>query len=204
MKYAVLARRAIGIGLGISVLAAGSSQAAASTAPAVDTSACASPLLTQPFASANDNNWYTLVPGESPGSFDGSNWQLSGGARIITTKLADGTTSSVLDLPSGAKAVSPTMCITSDYPTARTMVKDVVGSEGVFFYVSYEGTNTWDTPKNTGQVHGNNTAWTLSGSVNVQPNGTSGWQPVRFTLIGGGKTSDFQVYNLYIDPSMRK
>ena len=118
----------------------------------------------------------------------------------MTTTLANGSTGTVLDLPSGAKAVSPTMCVTSDYPTARTMVKDVVGSEGVFFYVSYEGTNTWDSPRNTGQVHGNNTAWTLSGKVNVQPSGTPGWQPVRFTLIGGGKTSRFQIYDLYVDP----
>jgi hypothetical protein len=203
MKYAVLARRALGIGFGISVLAAGSSQAA-TTATTVDTSACTTPLLTQPFASANDNNWYTLAPGESSGSFDGTGWQLSAGARIITTTLADGTKSNVLDLPSGAQAVSPTMCVSSDYPTARTMVKDVVGSEGVFFYVSYEGTNTWNVPKNTGQVHGTQTVWTLSNPVNVQPSNAPGWQPVRFTLVGGGKTSDFQVYNLYIDPSMRR
>ncbi len=50
-----------------------------------------------------------------------------------------------------------------------TMVRDVVGSEGVFFYVGYEGTNTWTNPRNTGQVHGQQTAWTLSNPVNVQP-----------------------------------
>jgi hypothetical protein len=82
------------------------------------------------------------------------------------------------------------------------MVRDVVGSEGVFFYVSYMGTNTWNVPKNTGQVHGSGTAWTLSDPVNMQPNNLAGWQPVRITLIPGGKTSDFQVYNLDIDPRM--
>jgi hypothetical protein len=40
--------------------------------------------------------------------------------------------------------------------------------------------------------------------VRAQAANAPGWQPVRFTLIGGGKTSDFQVYNLYIDPSMRR
>ena len=80
------------------------------------------------------------------------------------------------------------------------MVKDVVGSEGVFFSVSYQGTNTWDFPRNTGQVHGSGTAWTLSGKVNVQPSNVPGWQPVRFTLIAGGKTSRFQIYDLYVDP----
>jgi hypothetical protein len=201
MKYAVLARRAVCMAAGLTALVAGSAQAA--TTGSVDTSACTNPLLTQPFLSSHDSNWYTLIPGQTPGNFDGTGWQLSGGARIITTTLADGSTAHVLDLPSGSRAVSPTMCVTSDYPTARTMVRDVKGSEGVFFYVSYEGTNTWTTPKNTGQVHGAQTAWTASTPVNVQPSNTPGWQPVRFTFVPGGNTSDFQLYDIYIDPHCR-
>lgn len=201
MKYAVLTRRAACIAAGIAALAAGNAQAATTTS--IDTSACASPLLTQPFLSAHDSNWYTLIPGQTPGNFDGTGWQLTGGARIITTTLADGSTASVLDLPSKSKAVSPTMCVTSSYPTARTMVRDVKGSEGVFFYVSYEGTSTWTNPKNTGQVHGQQTAWTLATPVNVQPSNALGWQPVRFTFVPGGNTSDFQLYDIYIDPHCR-
>jgi hypothetical protein len=201
MNNRVLARRAIGIALGIVAVAGGSAQAA-TTAP-VDTSMCSDPLLSQPFTSAHDNNWYTLAPGESADMFNAAGWQLSGGARIITTTLADGSAGSVLDLPSGSKAVSPTMCVTSEYPVARTMVRDVVGSEGVFFYVGYEGTNTWANPRNTGQVHGNQTAWTLANPVNVQPNGAQGWQLARFTLVAGGKTSDFQLYDFYVDPHCR-
>ena len=79
-------------------------------------------------------------------------------------------------------------------------MRDVVGSEGVFFYVSYAGTNTWNNPQNTGQVHGQQTNWTLSNPVNVQPSNTPGWQLVRFTFVAGGKTSDFQIYNFYVDP----
>jgi hypothetical protein len=179
-----------------------SSSAKAATV-SVDTSMCSDPLLTQPFLSAGDRNWYTLVPGQSPDNFDGGGWTLTGGAKTVTRTLGDGSTGSVLDLPSGSKAVSPTICVTSSYPTARMMVRDVAGSEGVFFDVSYEGTSTWYTPKNTGQVHGAGTAWTLSGSVNLQPFNVAGWQPVRFTLVPGGKTSDFQVYNFYVDPRMR-
>jgi hypothetical protein len=82
-------------------------------------------------------------------------------------------------------------------------LRDLELSDGVFFYVSYEGTSTWNTPKNTGQVHGNNTAWTLSNPTNLQPYNVTGWQPMRITLIPGGNTSDFQIYNLYIDPRMR-
>jgi hypothetical protein len=198
-KY-LFSLRSLALGGLLAACAAVPAQAATA---AVDTSICSNPLLTQPFLPAHDSNWYTLLPGETPGNFNGAGWTLSGGAQIITTTLADGSTASVLDLPSGSKAVSPTICVTSDYPTARAIVRDVVGSEGVFFNVSYEGTNTWNTPKNTGQIHGSGTAWTLVTPVNVQPYKTTGWQPMQITLIPGGKSSDFQVYNLYVDPRAR-
>jgi hypothetical protein len=200
MKNPLFMYRAAGLAMILGSLMAAPAQAATSS---VDTSMCSNPLLSQPFLASGDSKWYTLMPGESADNFAGNGWQLSGGAKIVATKLADGTTGSVLDLPSGSKAVSPIVCVTSSYPTARTMVRNVKGSEGVFFYVSYEGTSTWNTPKNTGQVHGNNTAWTLSDPVNLQPYNITGWQPMRITLIPGGNTSDFQIYNLYVDPRMR-
>jgi hypothetical protein len=176
---------------------------AASGVTSVDTSACTSPVLSQSFLSARDNNWYTLVPGESPDSFDGSGWTLSGGASVVTTSLQDGSQGSVLDLPSGASALSPAICVTSDYPVARTIVRNVVGAEGVQFYVSYEGTNTWLNPRNTGQVHGQQSNWTLSDPVNLQPTVAAGWQIVRFKFVAGGQHSDFQIYDFYVDPRMK-
>lgn len=183
-------------------LAAGCASIGATPALAgpITVNKCTSPVLSQPFVPFGDANYYFLVPGEKPGSFSGSSWTLSGGASIVKTTMPDGTTGSVLDLPSGSEAVSPTVCVSSDYPTARTMVRNVVGSEGVFFYVSYENTPTWVTPKNTGQVHGTGTAWTLSDPVNVQPSSVAGWQLARFVFIPGGTTSDFQIYNFYVDP----
>jgi hypothetical protein len=194
-------RRVLGLAGLTATVAAGTAHAATTTP--VDTSWCATPTLSQPFGSVGDNGWYTLIPGETADSFNGTGWQLSGGAQIITVTLADGSLGQVLDLPSGSKAVSPPMCVESNYPTARTIVRDVKGSEGVFFYVGYEGTNTWGNPRNTGQVHGQHTNWTVSDSVNVQPSNAAGWQPVQFTLEAGGKTSDFQVYDFYVDPHSR-
>ena len=55
------------------------------------------------------------------------------------------------NLPSGSQAVSPVMCVDNGYQTARTEVRDVVGSEGVVFAVAYEGTNTWTSPLSSGQ-----------------------------------------------------
>jgi hypothetical protein len=169
-----------------------------------DLGTCASPSLSQTFLSTKDRNWYTLAPGQSPDGFNGSGWTLTNGAQVVTTQLQNGQTGSVLNLPSGAAAVSPPICITSDYPTARSLVRNVVGGEGVQFYVSYAGTRTWEQPKNTGQLHGQKTNWTISDPVNLQPdNHTMGWQIVRFAFVAGGRTSDFQVYDFYVDPRMK-
>lgn len=191
------ARYTLGAGLLIGAYGAIPAQAA------VNTSQCGASEFSQPFLYTGDSNFYTLPGGESYDNFGGQGWQLSGGAQIVSQTLSDGSTGNVLDLPSGSKAVSPVLCVTSAYPTARGIVRDVKGSEGVSFYVEYEGTNTWGNPKNTGQIHGNSTTWTPVTPVNLQPSNASGWQPMRITLVPGGKTSDFQVYNLYADPRMR-
>jgi hypothetical protein len=97
----------------------------------------------------------------------------------------------VLDLPSGAQATSPPFCITSDYLKSRMFVRNVAGSEGVFLFVSYLRNGEWSRPKNTGQFHGDKSAWTLSGGMNIQPNGHPGWQQARFTFVAGGTKSHF-------------
>lgn len=158
---------------------------------------CINPSLTQPFLSAGDSNWYTLAPGESPGSFGGTGWTLTGGASIKA-----GQTGSVLDLPSGSQAISPPMCVASDYPTARTMVRNVVGGEGVQVSVAYAGTKTAAVAQTVGQVHGQRSNWTLSNPVNIHPGNLPGWQLVRFALTPGGTHSDFQVYDFWVDPHM--
>jgi len=186
------------LGLGILIAAFAAAPAQAS----INTSQCTSETFSQPFSYTGDDNWYTPPAGESYDNFSGAGWTLSGGAKILTATLADGEQGEVLDLPSGSKAVSPVVCVTSAYPVARAVVRNVKGAEGVFFLVEYEGTNTWNKPKNTGQIHGSNSEWTPVRTVNMQPEQKAGWQPMRITLEPGGKTSEFQVYNLYIDPRM--
>lgn len=198
MKKYLFSLRSLTLGTLLAAFAAVPAQAATT---AVDTSMCSTPAFSQPFLSIGDSNWYTLVPGQSSG-FDGARVGVEWWRQDRHDRARDGSTSSVLDLPSGSKAVSPTICVTSSYPTARAIVRNVVGSEGVAFDVSYQGTSTWDTPKNTGQVHGSGTAWTPVTPVNLQPYNTAGWQPMRITLVPGGKTSEFQLYNLFVDPRM--
>lgn len=167
-----------------------------------DTSACTAPQVSQPFIAAKDKNWYALAPGESSDGFDGTGWALSGGSSIQSGVLADGTTGPVLDLPSGSVAISPPMCVSSEYPTARTMVRNAVGGDGVQMFVGYAGTKTESQPQGSGQVHGNKTGWTTSPAFGIHPGNLPGWQLVRFTLVGGGHNSDFQIYDFYVDPRM--
>lgn len=201
MQHAFFTRRSLALIVTVSGLATGlaASSALAASAP-IDTSGCANPQLSQPFASIKDSSWYSLAPGQSLDNFTGAGWTLSGGAGVVTTTLLDGSTGLALDLPSGATAVSPVICVTNQYPTARMQVRDLVGSEGVSFNVEYLGTNTANSPKNTGQVHGQGSAWSNSDKVNLQPAGGTGWQEVRVVLTGKGTRSHFQVSNLYIDP----
>jgi hypothetical protein len=169
-----------------------------------DTSACGAPTLTQAFLWARDRNWYTLVPGQAPDSFTGDGWTLTGGARVVSARLSDGQTGSVLDLPSGARAVSPAICVTSHDPSARAMVRNVSGGQGVAFYIAYAGRRTWAKPQKTGQFHGRHGTWTPSTRINLLPSHrTSGWQIARFVFVGGGKRSDFQIYDFYVDPRMK-
>lgn len=199
--------RALSAVLGTLLLGALSCGLAAAPAMAdLSAASCSMPALTTPFLSWGDQSSYALAPGESPNQFTGAGWSLTGGASVLSTQLADGARGTVLNLPSGSSASSPSMCVNTDFPVARTMVRNVSGGEGVQFYVAYQGTNTWTNPQNTGQVHGQQSSWTLSDPVNLNDN-LSGWQIVKFYFVAGGNPSnpsDFQIYNFYVDPYSKK
>jgi hypothetical protein len=210
MNHCLVCR--LGLGLAIAAVAAAPAQAKtasvqAATTP-VDTSMCTAPALSQPFLSWQDTNWYALAAGQAVDNFNGAGWTLSGGAKIVATTLADGTTGSVLDLPSGSQAISPTICLTSDYPSARMMVRNLSGSNGgnVSFSVSYAGTTSANSPLQTGTFkttgnQGVGGGWELSDPVALEPSTNSGWQPMQITLTPSGPAkASFEVYNLYVDP----
>ena len=197
MNYRSITRRAAGLAVAFAAVAGGSAQAATTTG----VSACSAPTysFSQPFASGKDSNWYTLTPGQAVDSFNGNGWVLSGGAKIVTTTLADGTTGQVLDLPAGSTAVSPPMCVSAAYPTAKALVRDVAGGPSVHLYVSYTNTKSADKPTSAGVIAGK-TAWGDSQPLQLHPGNLYGWQEETFTLTGGDKGSDVQVYNFYVDP----
>lgn len=168
---------------------------------AVATASCTAPLLTEPFASIGDTNSYALLPGESADALTGGGWLLSGGAKLVTTTLADKTTGSVLDLPSGATAVSPPMCVTNAYPTARVTVRNIAGSTGVGLNVAYLSANP--SLVSTGTITGSRNAWTVTAPININPSTASGWQLAWFAFAGSGTGAENQIYNVYVDPRMK-
>jgi hypothetical protein len=207
MNATAALRRMLGIGFAAAGIGFAATPALAATAiaptAAAPLSSCAPGLLSQPFTAFNDQNFYMLAPGGDFETATGSGWELTGGAKITSTVQPNGTVGGVLDLPSKAQASSPVLCITSDFPTARLWVRNIAGSEGVYFHVSYLKSGTWTAPKNTGQFHGDMSAWRLSNPMNIQPSSSPGWQQVRFTFLAGGTRSRFQVNDFWVDPRMR-
>lgn len=165
------------------------------------TSSCAAPGLTTPFTAYDDDNSYALVPGESPNDFAGAGWNLSGGAKIVSTTLADGTTGDVLDLPSGGVAVSPPMCVTDGYPTARAFIRSVAGSGDVDMNAVYMSSSS--SASTIGTIAASTSGWSLSPALNTNPSSVSGWEYAWFTFLGQGSGDESQLYDLYIDPRMK-
>jgi hypothetical protein len=178
------------------LLAVGSSTVAAAPAAAVEPP-CSTPALTQAYARWGDTNWYTLAPGETRGDFNGRGWFLLGGARVVATQLADGSSAHVLELPPGGEATSPPFCINSTYRTARAMTRSQNGSASAVVYFTYGWGRTAANPVAGGS------AWAPTPSLNLNPSG-SGWQLAKFTLVAGWGRGVLQVYDLYVDPYSRR
>jgi hypothetical protein len=87
---------------------------------------CDVETFSHPFAKWGDNADYKPVP---RGSFEAgaAGWQLSGGAKIVagneTYKVAGAADKYSLELPSGSKAISPSVCVGLDDPTLRYFVR---------------------------------------------------------------------------------
>jgi hypothetical protein len=116
--------------------------------------------------------------------------------------VADSHGGGALDLPAGAVAISPALCVDLTYPTARTWFRNVVGTSKVTVGVAYAGTRTATRPRWTAQLVGTSSAWRLSGDIDVRPQigGIAfGWRQVAFVFVadraGGARIDDF-----FVDP----
>jgi hypothetical protein len=181
---------------------AGPAPAKGSTGGTTTTPTCNAPALSQAYSWALDTNWYAAVPGVNWDSFSSSGWTLSGGAKIVSTTLADGLKGNVLDLPSGSKAITPQLCISNSYPFGRTEMRNVKGTTGVAITVSYLGANGWGGNVNSGTAKAVSTVWSLPSPFTIPASSFVGWQYAKFTITAQGSSSEYQLSNLYIDPRM--
>jgi hypothetical protein len=87
--------------------------------------ACNNPLIEHPFTQFRDYADYVLAP---DGKFEGSlsGWQLAGGAKAISSDKGRS-----LQLPKGASAISPSMCLDLNFPTFRMYHKVVKPKPGL-------------------------------------------------------------------------
>jgi hypothetical protein len=216
MRHNPLSRRVFRVGLAVGLSLVG---AFASTTPAMadegltaNTTAasqqeCQAPVLSQPFSDLKDNRDYVLAPGGDFSNPTGSGWQFYDGARIVDSTTPGGSAGGSLYMPSGSMAVSPVMCVDMTYPTARMWAQTLGGDGDVRFSVSYAGTKTELNPQDVGHFHGDRNRWRLSGDIHIKPELAGkgfGWRRVAFVLTAGGKSGQFQIDDIYVDPRMSR
>lgn len=183
-------------------------EAPASKGPAakapVEPAICPGQTFSQSLLAFGDSNYYTLVEGSEFSGGAGS-WELRNGAEVVAGTRPDGSSGNVLDLPSGAIAVSPPVCVTMQYPTARTWVQSAEGGGGVTVGVFYAGTKP--TGKSVGHLESDDEGgWTLSDPFDIRPELTGkeeGVREVRFVFANTTRDSDFNIWGLFVDPRMR-
>ncbi len=175
------------------------------SAPALAASGatCEGQTFTQPFSLFGDNSYYMLVPG-SQFNTGGEGWQLSNGAHITESIRPFGLRGATLELPSGAEAVSPPVCVNMTYETAKTWVRRTSGNGYLKVFVSYAGTRSENRPVKVANFHPG--AWWSAEAFEVEPGLVSGEpqeaREVRFILSAGGQSTDYQLYGVYVDPRM--
>lgn len=162
-----------------------------------DTSSCGSAALSQPFLEWGDSNYYTLAPGQADDHFDGGGWTLKDGARISWARLHDGAFGPVLTLPSGSSAISPPMCINSDYPTARALVRGPRTRNAIAFDVSYTGDGTFI---DAARIVVASQSWSLANPFQLGSEALSGWQFGEFEFVAPDSGGVYQLYDFYVDP----
>jgi hypothetical protein len=164
---------------------------------------CPGQTFSQPFEAFKDNNYYTLVEG-SEFAEGSESWQLSGGAHVVSEGPV-GSSGHSLELPPGAEAVSPPVCVTLQYPTARVWVQNVNGGGGLAVSLAYAGTKTEEKPQNVGQVHSDHNEWQLANPINMQPQiagPNEGVRQVRIHFTAPNGNNEYRIYGLYVDPRM--
>jgi hypothetical protein len=150
-----------------------------------------------------DQSLYVLAP-DGGLEAGGAGWTLAGGASVkpgnesfYVHGSSDG---KLLDLPSGATATTPALCIDSTMPTARFFVSGYGANAGKLsvdaFYTDASGASGWRHLDNVNKAG----AWAPSAAFKLPKGIQSPSVQFRFTVTGGG---GFRIDDLYVDPYIR-
>ncbi len=177
--------------------------AASSSAALLQTGACDSSTLVQPFAQWGDSAQYKLVPG---GSFENGapGWTLENGAAVVSGNETLGATGShSLYLPAGASAESAPTCVNAAYPTFRLFARNTNLLSTVAVQVVYSDPIVGRVALPVGAL-ALSTRWapslpmlTTSAIQAVLKNGQA-QVSLRFTSLTGSTTID----DVYVDPRL--
>jgi hypothetical protein len=194
----------------IAVVAATASVASAGGRyrPLSNMSNCPAETIVQPFVAPwGDADSYFLAPG---GSFEGNltGWTVQGGRLVhgnesyYVDSSKDGES---LSLPSGSRATSPSICVTTQTPDLRIFVLNT-GSATATLNVNMTYTNIQGrgTTVSVGSLTGSS-SWSLSPQVfflkNITPVVNSNGQTwVTFSFAPVGRTGHWQIDDFYVDP----
>jgi hypothetical protein len=163
---------------------------------------CPGQQLSQPFLPWLDPADYTLV-GDGGFEAGASGWRLSDGASVVSGnepwQVRDAGDSRSLNLPAGARATSPAVCVDLLQPTVRFFARSLGGTLQVDATVTVVGGLKLTVPVG-GVVPGGTFAPTLPLPllVNLMAPlfGGTGSVALTFSAVGGA----VQIDDVYIDP----
>jgi hypothetical protein len=191
------ARRVVATVFGVAMLSC--------AVPAVASASCptnpSSPLLSE----FGDDAVYSLLSGSSFESGT-SGWSLTN-AEVVSEEGATGG-STALAIEQGGRAVSPTFCVSSEYPSFRFFARPLsVGSSSGSLRVSLQWTDGWGWHHYTqvGSLQPSGSEWTLSPVLSLAkalPLWGGATLQVRMQFQPTGN-STWAIDNVYIDPYSR-
>jgi len=173
-------------------------------APAVASAECPSSPASAALAQFGDNAPYSLLTGSSfeagaPG------WSLQN-AEVVSGSGANGGSHSLV-IQSGGLAVSPAVCVNSEYPAFRFFAQQVGGNPDGSLNVSLHWTSGWGFPHvvNVGSVEAES-SWTLSPALELATalplRGPWNTFKVRIEFQPSGGSA-WAIDDVYIDPYSR-
>jgi hypothetical protein len=165
---------------------------------------CPGQTFSQPFAALEDGNYYTLVPGSEFNSGP-EGWELIRGAHLTRTQQPEGGNGFALELPAGSIAISPPVCVTLQYPTARVWTRSPQGNDNVVVATFYEATHSVTQPQPLSSVAGTGGEWQLSEPFAVDPElggKSEEAREVRFVFAPSGHGRSSEIYGVWVDPRM--